>query len=57
MSALMMNAAFSVAFLPVTINFAIEVTFPVMPGLITASMMIALQFTSFLVASFYNSIM
>ena len=54
---MVLNSAFGVAFLPVCLNLGIELTFPVMPGVITSSMMIAVQITTFIIAFIYNYIM
>ena len=56
-SGMFMNAAFSVAFLPVCLNLGIELTFPVTPGIITSSMMISVQISTFLIGMVYNFIM
>merc|ERR1712224_375235 len=56
-SGMFMNSAFSVAFLPVCLNLGIELTFPVTPGIITSSMMISVQISTFLIGMVFNFIM
>ena len=54
LSSLVINSFCSIAFIPVTLNFAAEVTFPIMPGQINGGLIITMQFATFLIGLLCN---